>query len=192
MSNWRTRLAETLEPLLSQPDPRKSAFSAYHDMPYAIFQYPPDSELELRAEIGMLKTRLQQKGKCVHVISMADVVLDLTENEMPVGMLAEAERTTGVEQLIDQFHSYLDRIAPLADAVLARLPTDLQPEHDIVFFTRVGFLFPIYRASTLVEQFHGKLLIPSVLFFPGSRDGPAGLCFMDVFPAEHNYRPRIF
>lgn len=192
MSDWRARLSDPLEVLLSEPDPRKTAFSAYHDMPYAIFHYPPDAELELRRELGMLKTRLKAKGKRIHDVSLADVVRDLIEDDMPLRALAEAEREAGIEKVIEQCHSYLDEVRPLADAVLARIPGNLEPTRDIVFFTRVGFLFPVYRASTLVEQFHGKLLIPSVLFFPGSREGPAGLCFMDVFPAEHNYRPRIF
>jgi hypothetical protein len=161
-------------------------------MPYAIFQYPPESELELRHELSMLRTRLHQRGKQVVTISMAEVVCDLIKDDMPIETLAEAERDSGVEKLVEQFHSYLIENKPLADAVLARIPADADPLRHVFFFTRVGFLFPIYRTSALVEHLHGKLSIPSVLFFPGSLAGPAGLCFMDVFPPEHNYRPRIF
>ena len=32
----------------------------------------------------------------------------------------------------------------------------------------------------------------SVLFYPGELDGAAGLRFMGVLDAEHNYRPKIF
>lgn len=192
MSDWQARLTEQLEPLLASPDPRKTKFSAYHDMPYAIFYYPPECELDLRRELGMLKTRLQQQGKRVSIISLAEVVCDLIRDDMPTDAIAEAERDSGVGKLIEQFHSYLVETRPLADAVMAKVPADADPLRDIVFFTRVGFLFPIYRTSALVEHLHGKLKTPSVLFFPGSLAGPAGLCFMDVFPPEHNYRPRIF
>ena len=34
--------------------------------------------------------------------------------------------------------------------------------------------------------------IPAVLFYPGELDGAAGLRFMGVLDAEHNYRPKIF
>jgi hypothetical protein len=34
--------------------------------------------------------------------------------------------------------------------------------------------------------------VPTVLFYPGGLDGPAGLQFMGVLQAEHNYRARIF
>lgn len=192
MSDWQARLCGQLEQLLSTPDPRKTAFSAYHDMPYAIFHYPPENELGLRHELSMLKTRLQQKGKHVHMISLADVVCDLIADEMPLERIASAERDTGIETLVEQFHSYLVEAKPLAEAVLAKIPSDSDPRRDVIFFTRIGFLFPIYRTSALVEHLHGKLTIPSILCFPGSLVGPAGLCFMDVFPPEHNYRPRIF
>jgi hypothetical protein len=34
--------------------------------------------------------------------------------------------------------------------------------------------------------------IPAVLFYPGELEGAAGLRFMGVLDAEHNYRPKIF
>jgi hypothetical protein len=52
-------------------------------------------------------------------------------------------------------------------------------------------LFPVYRTSSLLDQLHGRVFVPSVLFYPGALDG-AGLRFMGVLDAEHNYRPKIF
>ena len=42
-------------------DPRP-AISAYHDMPYAIFRYPPEDELAVRQEMALLRTRLDASG----------------------------------------------------------------------------------------------------------------------------------
>ena len=44
----------------------------------------------------------------------------------------------------------------------------------------------------LLEQLKGKVHVPAVLFYPGELDGAAGLRFMGVLDAEHNYRPKIF
>ena len=192
MTDWQSRLCTTLEPLLAESDPARTAFAAYREMPYAIFRYPPEAELDFRRELGMLRTRLVQKGKRVSVISLAEVVCDLIKDDMSIADVAQAERNSGIEKVIEQFHSYLSEIKPVAEAVLSRVPADATPQRDVIFITRVGFLFPFYRSSALVEQLYGRLTIPSVLCFPGARDGPAGLCFMNVFPAEHNYRPRIF
>ncbi len=62
MSDWKGRLTTGLEPILRQPDPRPQ-ISAYHDMPYAIFLYPPDAEFGLRSEVSLLRTRLEQSGR---------------------------------------------------------------------------------------------------------------------------------
>ena len=191
-SDWRTRLRDNLEPLLGEPDPRQTTFSAYHDMPYAIFHYPPSAELELREELDLLATRLGQRGKRVTQLSLAGVMFDLIAADMPVSLIAEAERASGTAKLAEQIHEYLAEMNPLVDAVVDRVPEGADPTCDILLFTRAGSLFPVYRTSALVEHLYGRLEIPAVLFFPGSLVGPAGLCFMDVFPPEHNYRPRIF
>ena len=63
---------------------------------------------------------------------------------------------------------------------------------DIVFIVRAGALFPVYRTSSLLEQLMGKVDVPSILFYPGVLDGAAGLQFMGILDAEHNYRPKIY
>jgi len=40
----------------------------------------------------------------------------------------------------------------------------------------------------LLEQLKGRVHVPTVLFYPGALDGAAGLRFMGVLDAEHNYR----
>jgi hypothetical protein len=192
MSDWRERLTVRLEPLLSVPDPRRTEFCAYHDMPYAIFRYPPEAEFELRREVSLLRTRLVQRGKRVTVVSLATLLWEILAKDAPVAELAQVEKDVGIEPTIAQVHSVLTEIDPLPAAFMKKVPEDADPLRDVIFILRVGALFPVYRTSVLVEQLHRKLLIPSVLFFPGDLDGPAGLRFMGVFPPEHNYRPRIF
>jgi hypothetical protein len=67
-----------------------------------------------------------------------------------------------------------------------------RPARDVVFILRTGALFPVYRTFSLLEQLKGRVHVPTVLFYPGDLDGAAGLRFMGVLDAEHNYRPKIF
>lgn len=46
VTDWRERLTGRLEPVLRSADPRPE-ISAYHDMPYAIFRYPPEEEFKV-------------------------------------------------------------------------------------------------------------------------------------------------
>lgn len=192
MSDWKQRLTNDLEPVLRETDPR-ARISAYHNMPYAIFHYPPEDEIPLRAELALLSTRLEQTGKRVTTISLAECLADaLAAEGLTTERIASAERRTGTEKMVDTIHMVISRRRPLDDLVAARIPQEADPARDIVFIVRAGSLFPFYRTSSLLEQLKGKLEVPAVLFYPGELDGVAGLKFMGVLEAEHNYRPKIF
>jgi hypothetical protein len=192
MTDWKERLTGRLEAALTQSDPRPQ-ISAYHDMPYAIFRYPPEAELAVRQETALLRTRLEQAGKRVTMISLAERMAEALQAEGldPVA-LANAEKTVGLESTVETIHQVLSEYRPLDDLVAARIPAEADPLRDVVLIVRAGALFPIYRTSSLLEQLKGKVQVPAVLFYPGELDGAAGLRFMGVLDAEHNYRPKIF
>jgi Domain of unknown function (DUF1788). len=187
----KVRLERDLEPLLSLPDPR-TKISAYHDMPYAIFHYDPKDEFALRKEVGMLDTRLSQKGKRVTRISLAECLDIAMRSQQPLEAWFDAERSLGTQKVIETIHAVLSEYTPLVDLVAERLPKDPDPLRDIVFILRTGALFPVYRTFSLLEQLKGRIQAPAVLFYPGELDGASGLRFMGVLEAEHNYRPKIF
>jgi hypothetical protein len=191
MSEFEQRLKQNLEPILELEDPRQR-ISAYHDMPYALFRYDPDDEFELRKQVDLLETRLSQKGKRIKRISLAECLIEALCSQNPLEEWYEAEREQGVETIIETVHSVLSEYCPLVDLVAAKMPNDPDPMRDIVFILRTGSLFPIYRTFSLLEQIKGRVYVPTVLFYPGDLDGAAGLRFMGVLNAEHNYRPKIF
>jgi len=191
MSDWKKRLKEGLEPMLSLSDPRQK-ISAYHDMPYALFWYPPEHEFPLRHELLLLKTRLEQSGKRVTVISLAECLQQALNAELSKDEFFEAERSMGLSAAIETAHEIIGVNHPLPDLVAERIPPGSTPFGDIVFIVRVGALFPIYRTSSLLEKLQGKVSVPAVLFYPGLLDGATGLSFMGVLQPEHNYRPKIF
>jgi hypothetical protein len=191
MTDVEDRLKRVLEPLLGLTDPRER-LSAYHDMPYAIFRYDPAEEFVLRKELTLLETRLCQKGKQVVRISLAECLDQSMRSQRPIEEWIAAEREQGVESVVETVHAVLAEYAPLVDLVAARMPEKPDPLRDIVFISRTGALFPVYRTFSLLEQLKGRIQVPTILFYPGDLDGPAGLRFMGVCEAEHNYRPKIF
>jgi hypothetical protein len=184
------RVTTVLQPILELPDPRPR-LSAYHDMPYAIFRYDPEDELELRAQVSLLETRLGQKGKRVSRISLAECLEEALLSQRPLEDWITAERDQGVDTLVETIHAVLSEYEPLVDLVARCLPPDPDPLRDVVFILRTGSLFPVYRTFSLLEQLKGRVSVPAILFYPGILDGAAGLKFMGVLDAEHNYRPKI-
>lgn len=191
MSDFMKRIRDTLEPILESSDPRPG-LSAYHDMPYALFRYDAEEEFDLRGHVTLLETRLVQKGKRVRRISLAECLDEAMVSQRTLPDWFAAERAQGVETVVETVHAVLAEYKPLVDLVSARMPEDPDPLRDIVFILRTGALFPVYRTFSLLEQLKDRVLVPTILFYPGSLDGAAGLRFMGVLDAEHNYRPKIF
>lgn len=192
MNSWKERLKITLEPVLMADDPR-AKLGAYHDMPYAIFHYSPDFEFELREEVRLLAIRLENRGKRVKIVSLAECLsAALLAEGMDSETIRDPEKDTGLAAMIDTVHNVLADYRPLVDLVAERLPADQNPLKDIVLITRAGSLFPVYRTHALLEQLKGRLNVPAVLFYPGQLEGPTGLKFMGVLESDPNYRPRIF
>lgn len=190
--NWKERLKLDLEPVLASPDPRVR-LSAYHDMPYAIFHYPPDIEFDLRSELDLLATRLENAGKRITRISLAECLFSAIAAEgYSAQDMLENEPVTGVQTMVDTIHNILGSSNPLVDLVAAKLPADQSPTKDVLLMHRAGSLFPVYRCHALLEQMKGRLNVPAVLFYPGDIEGPTGLKFMGVLDPDPNYRPRIF
>ena len=100
------RITKDLEPILALPDPRPK-ISAYHSMPYAIFRYDPAEEFALRAQVGMLQTRLEQRGKRVTRISLAECLDVAMRSERPLEDWFEAERSMGTNTVVDTVHDVL-------------------------------------------------------------------------------------
>jgi hypothetical protein len=191
MTDFEKRLRNDLEPLLSSPDPREK-ISAYHDMPYALFRYDPEQEFPLRRELTMLTTRLTQKGKRVTRISLAQCLRAAITSERSLEDWYKAERGGTVEETVQTITNILEERAPLVDLVAKQMPAAPDPHTDVVLINRTGALFPVYRTFSLLEQLEGRVLVPTILFYPGDLDGASGLRFMGVLDAEHNYRPKIF
>lgn len=191
MSDLEHRIKNALEVVLELPDPRQR-ISAYHDMPYALFRYEPEEEFDLRKQVTLLETRLSQKGKRIKRISLAECLDTAMRSQRPLEEWFAAEREQGTATVVETVHSVLSDYSPLVDLVAARMPEDPDPLRDLVFILRTGALFPVYRTFSLLEQLKGRVHVPTVLFYPGDLDGAAGLRFMGVLDAEHNYRPKIF
>ncbi len=196
MKEWQRCLQQQLEPVLTAAD-SGAGLSTYTDMPFGIFLYPPEDEWELRSELRDLAIRLVNAGKTVQRLSMA-VLLERAIEAAGLSMqeIADAEATLGPEMVRDTLRDLLSGKAagsvPLDELVAQAVDTAKPTSSHIVFIERVGVLFDLHRPSALLENLRNRVLHPVVLFYPGQRDGPAGLRFMDELDADHNYRPKLF
>jgi hypothetical protein len=196
MKEWQRCLQQQLEPVLTAAD-SGAGLSTYTDMPFGIFLYPPEDEWELRAELRDLTIRLENAGKTVQRLSLAALLEQAIKAAgLSLEEIAEAEASLGPELVRDTLRDVLSGKAagavPLDELVAQAVDTSKPTSSHLVFLERVGALYDLHRPSALLENLRNRVLHPVVLFYPGQRDGPAGLRFMDEADADHNYRPKLF
>jgi hypothetical protein len=178
--------------LLAQP-PR---ISVYHDLPFAILQYEPEKEWELRREAKLSATKLANSGKQVHTISLAELLWEAIDTTEGVDAVVALERQRGFEAAQTQITSYLsDQVwRPLPDLLAERL-RPLDPAKDIAFILRTAAMAPaIYHMSKLLDEMHGRTRVTTILFYPGTLEGLTGLRFMGLKDRDAlgNYRVKIY
>ena len=190
---------------LIHPDgPQISTMQNYR---FAILLYKPEQELALRREVQTLTGKLIAVDWHVKLIDLRRLFLDRLR-AMPddfLGRLIEMERQLAKRDLERALHYIKGKIEPLiegVDGLAADCVRDINDyvqaypdkvERTAVLVGRMGGLYPFFRPSTLLRHLDGRThKLPVVLLYPGSRQGPTSLSFMDKMPAESDYRPRIY
>ena len=194
MSSLEQRISELERDLLASP-PR---ISAYHDLPFAILRYDPADEFPARKHIQLLATRLQNEGRRVHPVSIARMLWKAIEDTEDIEGISEEEQQLGFSRSQQSVSTLLsdDYFLPLPGQLQNRMQA-LDPQRDIVFLVRVAALAPaIYRSAKLLDEMHGRTMVPIILFYPGTLDGENSLRFMDLSEREqtgaYNYRVKIY
>lgn len=192
MSSLKERISQLETDLVASP----ARISAYHDLPFAILRYDPDEEWELRREVRHLQTRLNHRGKDVHPISLSDLLWEAVERSEGLDAVVALEKTRGFNVAQAQITTYLSDPdwSLLPDMVAERLQS-LDPARDIAFLLRAAAMAPaIYHLSRLLDEMHGRTLVPTILFYPGALEGTNSLRFMGLASRETtgNYRVKIY
>jgi hypothetical protein len=190
--------------LIHEDGPRISTMRNYR---FAIMQYRPSDEFDLRDEVQRLTADLVANGWQVISISLQSLLLDRIRAQGPEWV----ERVTQMEQRLagiepERGLNYLkSKLSPLVEgpdgiaADCSRLigkHVDKNPDtadRTVAFIGRAGALYPFLRTSALLRHLDGRTRnIPVVLLYPGERRGATGLSFMGVLNPDNDYRPRIY
>ena len=192
MLSLKDRIALLESDLLAEP-PR---ISVYRDFPFAILHYDPRDEWQVRREARLLAARLENAGKKVITVSMAELLWQAIEAAEGIDAVVALEKERGFEAAEEQVNCYLSDPdwCPLSDLVAERV-AGLDPRTHVVFLVRAAAMAPsLYPLSRLLDEMHGRAEVPTVLFYPGSLEGVAGLRFMGIRQREasSSYRVKVY
>ncbi len=174
---------------------------------FAIVQYLPDDEFEVRTEAQRLSSELMANGWNVLHLNLQQMLLDRIRalGDDWIQRVAEMEHRAA-DAALERGLGYLkSKLTPLiegpegiaADCSQVILEhADRHPDRldrTLALVGRAGALYPFFRSSALLRHLDGRTRnVPVVLLYPGQRRGLTALSFMGMLEPDSDYRPRIY
>ncbi len=162
------RLNEILPKIIS--DGFLSGSGIGKEIPFYIFEYPPEQELRVRDHIRFLLEHIPKQRPDLRVkhVNLFDLLIDYLKDRKLLERSFQMQQEKGDEALLKALR------APLHEDKLAQVfARAAQPDqHDLVLVSGVGSVWPLLRSHSLLNNLHpvmGKT--PLVMFYPGRYDG---------------------
>ena len=141
-----------------------------NEVPYYVFDYPPEFELEVRDHLKHMLHSMETDSNAPSVLALNlfSVTLDYLKARDCYDEVLTLERENGSDELLDALHDVLnpeDLCEFISDTYKAS-------ESDVVFLTGVGECWPFLRAHSVLNNLQTFIsTIPVILFYPGEYDG---------------------
>jgi Domain of unknown function (DUF1788) len=166
-ANFEERLNQILPKITD--DKFLKAEGVGKDIPYFIFEYPPEKELAARQHILFLMDHIprQKPGLKVVHINLFDFIITHLKDRGYLEQSIAMERTKGKDYLRKRLEKILhpQKLAPL---IASLIPPD---KTDLVLISGVGNAWPFLRASGVLNNLHKFTgTMPVVMFYPGLYD----------------------
>ncbi len=190
--------------LIQDDGPQISTMRNYR---FAILQYDPAKEFEMRAETQRLSSELVAGGWMVLSLSLQTLLFDRVRAQggdwsKRVIQMEQAIAKIDSERALNHLKSKLAPLIEGPDGIAAdcsRIICDHAErnpelaERTVALIGRAGALYPFFRSSALLRHLDGRTRnVPVVLLYPGTRQGQTGLSFMGMLTPDNDYRPRIY
>jgi hypothetical protein len=139
-----------------------------NEIPFWIFDYPPEKELLVRETVDMLTQNLKKNSINVLVIELYEMCLELLENQISVDKIHDFENKKGSDELLNKLKIML-KPEIVKNAIQAKMTAggDIQ----LMFLTGVGKAWPLVRSHSILNNLQPVLgNVPLVTFYPGEYD----------------------
>jgi len=163
------------------------------DDPVYYLVFHPRYILEVKRLMKEWKAKLKHDGWTAETLSMADTIHDLFRNYIDREDWLEADENRQFDpESFEQLKKSQKSVLETDDALKKRIEEKLQSlagrEKTVLFITDVEALHPYTRVGVLEHQLLGKVAVPMVVLYPGTREGATSLRFLGFYPPDGNYR----
>ena len=157
--------------------------------PVFYFIFEPKKMLEVKRKIKTWCSCLKKDGFKVKIFSMKQAIHEILQQNDFRNDWLEAEKDDPMA--FEDINTSLKDVILSQNGILKKVREYLSPlslEKDtIVFITDLEALHPYLRVGTIEQNLQGEFPVPTVIFYPGTRDGNS-LRFLGLYPPDGNYR----
>ncbi len=168
--------------------------SPTHTDPFFHFVHAPKDTATVMTSIRRWKASLESDRWKVRMVSLAEEMWKVIDASGRWEAWMEVEGESDRAQAINAVRDVLRTKEDVGQGGLAKVILDVvaDPTPDrLVLLTDAGLLHPFFRVRVIEEVVHDKVRAPTVLFYPGTREGEYGLRYLGIYPVDPNYRSNI-
>jgi hypothetical protein len=163
------------------------------DDPVYYLVFKPEQMLEVKRLRKQWAAKLAKQGWTMETMSMADTVLEIVRsNDLRDVWLSSPANTACDPESITEITNTLEDVLTSDDLLKRKIEEKLESLRDcaqtVLFITDLEALHPFLRVGVLEQKLQGKFTVPTVILYPGVRDGKTSLRFLGFYPADGNYR----
>lgn len=176
---------DKLEEEIKKPSFRQNK-GLSNEVGYYIFDYPAESELEVRKRIEYIKNKNETSSDDykIKVFDLYDIMTEILESKGRLDKCFYIEKRNGFEKLSYGVTSML-RVSS-TNGLIVKYIEERVEEKNIVFVTGIGKCFPIIRSHTVLNNLHMVIdNVPVIMFYPGKYTGQELILFNEI--KDDNY-----
>ncbi len=168
---------------------REISHASFEPIYYLIFE-PREILAVKRKTKKTWKIKLEKDGWEVHCFSIATHIRQLWQQDQrrSLWLLSDNDGPQAAQDTSKTLTNALENGA-LIQLALAELLSSLEGKNKpIVLVTDLEALHPYFRIGAVESQLQGKFSVPTVFFYPGTREGKTSLSFLGFYQSDGNYR----
>ncbi len=163
------------------------------DDPVYYLVFKPEQMLEVKRLRKQWAARLAKQGWTMETMSMAETVLEIfRSNDLRHVWLSSPANTAPDRESVAEINRTLEDALVADDLLKRRIEAKLESlrgrSQTVLFITDLEALHPYLRVGSLEQKLQGKFTVPTVILYPGIRDGKTTLRFLGFYPPDGNYR----
>lgn len=152
--------------------------------------FAPAEILRVKRHLKAWKAQLTLFGWDVEVLSLTRLLDDFFKNHKlrPFWLSGERSSPGDIESINTTLREALlssNLVEKTILDVLAKLETK---NKGLLIVTDIEALHPYLRIGAIEQRLTGKVNVPLVILYPGTRSGQSNLSFLGIYPEDGNYR----